>query len=472
VADRTRLPALTQDAPFTFPAIRKASLENGLAVWTVQHRNIPVQTMVLLVRVGSSSDPDERPGLASLTGDMLDEGAGDRGALELNEALAKLGGQFDTEVGPDATFLTLTTLSRFKQRAFELIADIVARPQFSAHEFDRVRQLRGNRLRQLRDVPSAVADRAFASALYGSHPYGHLAIGTMSALEAVTLPEVVDFHRRAFRPSRAVLVVVGDAPHEEILDAATKAFGGWREQPSAGPPLENAAERVLQLPPAPASRLLLVDRPGAAQSELRIGHVGVSRRTPDYHALLLLNLVLGGQFVSRLNMNLREHNGFTYGARSWFEFRLGPGPFQMSASVQTEVSADAIREALEEVRVMRSERPVTQEELDVARASLTRGYPRNFETADQVARSVAQLALYDLPDDYFAIFVPRIEALGLEAIQDAGMRHLDADRLMTLVVGDREKVLPTLASLGVGEPALIDMETFPTNSRMTGSNRP
>ena len=451
MTDRTRLPALAEDVPFTFPAIRKASLPNGLTIWTVQHRNIPVQTMVLLVRVGSSEDPGDRPGLASLTGDMLDEGAGDYGALELNEALAHLGAQFDTEVGPDATFLTLTTLSRFSRRAFELMSDIIARPRFSEHEFDRVRQLRANRLRQLRDVPSAVADRTFASALYGSHPYGHLAIGTMDALEAMTLAEVVAFHQREFRPSRAVLVVVGDASHEEIVNEAGAAFSAWTDRPRSEP-VSSAADRVRQPPGDPESRMVLVDRPGAAQSELRIGHIGVSRRTPDYHALLLLNLVLGGQFVSRLNMNLREHKGFTYGARSWFEFRLGPGPFQMSASVQTEVSADAIREALAEVRTLRGERPVTREELDVARASLTRGYPRNFETADQVARSVAQLALYELPDDYFAVFVPRINALELDAIQAAAARHLDADRLLTVIVGDRAKLLPTLPALGLGEP--------------------
>jgi zinc protease len=455
VADRTRLPALASDAPFNFPSIQRSSLSNGLALWTVRHRSIPVQTMVLLVRVGSSADPQERPGLASLTGDMLDEGAGDRGALELNEALARLGAQFDTEVGPDATFLTLTTLSRFRPRAFNLVADIVARPQFAAHEFDRVRQLRANRLRQLRDVPSALADRAFASALYGSHPYGHLAIGTISALEAVRVEEVVSFHNRAFRPSSAVLIVVGDAAHEEVLGDANEAFERWTEPPDGAAIGPNVA-LALDPPPPVSSRLLLVDRPGAAQSELRIGHVGVSRRTPDYHALLLLNLVLGGQFVSRLNMNLREHKGYTYGARSWFEFRLGAGPFQMSASVQTEVTTDAIREALEEVRVMRGERPVTEDELRVARASLTRGYPRNFETADQVARSVAQLALYDLPDDYFAVFVPRIEALGLEAIHDAAVSHLHPDRLVTLMVGDREKVSPTLESLGLGTPAIVE----------------
>jgi zinc protease len=156
-------------------------------------------------------------------------------------------------------------------------------------------------------------------------------------------------------------------------------------------------------------------------------------------------------------MNLREHKGFTYGARSWFEFRLGPGPFQMSASVQTEVSADAIREAHAEVRTMHGERPVTREELDVARASLTRGYPRNFETADQVARSVAQLALYELPDDYFAVFVPRIAALELDAVRAAAERHLDANRLLTVIVGDRAKILPTMPGLGIGEPTLSEI---------------
>ena len=240
-----------------------------------------------------------------------------------------------------------------------------------------------------------------------------------------------------------------------VEEAAARAFGAWRDPDEiAG---VEGAEAALGEPPPPISRLLLVDRPGAAQSELRIGHLGVSRRTPDYHPLLLLNLVLGGQFVSRLNMNLREHKGYTYGARSWFEFRLGRGPFQIQASVQTDVTADAIREALAEVMAMRGDRPVTDAELELARAALTRGYPRNFETADQVARSVAQLALYDLPDDYFATFVPRVQAAGLEAIHEAAVRHLHPERLITLVVGDRATVEPTLGGLALGEPAAVAM---------------
>jgi predicted Zn-dependent peptidase len=454
MVDRTCLPPLGVDLPFVFPAIRKTRLPNGLALWTVQHRDLPVQTMVLLMRVGSSADPVNRSGLASLTGDMLDEGAGELGALELNEALARIGAQFDTEVGPDATFLTLPSLSKFRDRAFSLLADVIARPQFRADEFDRVRQLRTNRLRQLVSVPAALADRAFASALYGDHPYGHLAIGTLQALETMNLEEVTGFHRRWFRPSRAVLIVAGDAPSAGVEEAAARAFAPWSEHATSAGEDEGASAALGDPAPAP-SRLLLVDRPGSAQSELRIGHVGVSRRTPDYHALLLLNLVLGGQFVSRLNMNLREHKGYTYGARSWFEFRLGRGPFQMSASVQTGVTADAIREALAEVTAMRGDRPVTADELTTARAAMTRGYPRNFETSDQVARSAAQLALYNLPDDYFATFVPRVESLGLDAIHDAAIRHLHPDRLVTLVVGDRNKVESTLGALARGEPALI-----------------
>ncbi len=445
--DRTRLPVPVADAPFAFPAIHKSVLANGLAVWTVAHTSVPVTTMVLLVRAGSSADPPDRAGLASLTGDMLDEGAGDRTAIEVHEALADIGAQFDTEVGPDATFLTLTTLTKFQDRGLLLLADLAIRSRFEAPEFARVRDLRANRLRQLREVPSAMADRAFATAIYGDHPYGHLAIGTIDALERMTLADVSGLHATRYHPANSVLVVVGDRPHEEVLEAVATAFGTWRGD-------VRPAAVGMDPPGPPATRLAVVNRGGAPQSELRVGHLGVSRRTPDYHALVVANLVLGGQFVSRLNMNLREHKGFTYGARSWFEFRLEPGPFQMSASVQTEATAAAIVEMLAEVRALRGERPITTVELETARATLTRGYPRSFETADQLARSVAQLALYELPDDYFARFVPIIAALGVDAVQEAAARHLDPDRLIAVIVGDAASVIETLEPLQLGTPVL------------------
>jgi zinc protease len=255
VADRSRLPAVGADAPFAFPDIRKSRLPNGLEVWSVEYGTLPIATMVLLVRAGSSADPADRPGLASLTGDMLDEGAGDRDALGVHDALARIGAQFDTEVGPDATFLTLTTIARFRPLGLGLLADLTRRPRFDTHEFERVRQLRANRLRQLRDIPSATADRAFATALYGRHPYGHLAIGTSDALATMTLDEVKALHRRAYRPGRAVLVAVGNAPHAQIVEEIATAFAGWEDPPDAA-----AAAPDVEAPVAPAHRMWIAAR--------------------------------------------------------------------------------------------------------------------------------------------------------------------------------------------------------------------
>jgi zinc protease len=436
-----------------FPEVKKRRLPNGMAAWTVEHPSVPVVTFVLLVGVGSAVDPPGRSGLASLTGDMLDEGAGARTALEVNDALARIGAGFDTEVGPDATFLTLTTLARFRDRGLGLLSDLVVRPRFEPHEFERVRHLRANRLRQLRDLPPAVADRAFAVMLYGDHPYGHLAIGTEQALEEITLDEVRTFHQRAYRPSNATLIAVGDATHDELLASVEDAFGGWTDAAAADREFAASLPRALDPPTVESPRLAVVDRPGAAQSELRIGHVAAPRSTPDYHALVLLNMALGGQFVSRINMNLREDKGYTYGARTSFDFRRGPGPFLLQVSVQTAVTADAIRESLAELRAVGEDRPITERELDVARAALTRGYPRNFETAEQIARSCAQLALYGLPDDYFERFVPTVLGLGVGDIRRVAARWLDAARLSTLIVGDRDAFGPALGSLGLGEAA-------------------
>jgi predicted Zn-dependent peptidase len=201
--------------------------------------------------------------------------------------------------------------------------------------------------------------------------------------------------------------------------------------------------------------LAVIDRRGAAQSELRIGHIGPPRATPDYPALLVLNAVLGGQFVSRINLNLRERKGYTYGARTSFDFRKGPGPFLLQTSVDTRATADAIREALGEIAAIRGDNPVTPQELDLARASLTRGYARSFETAGQIARGAAQLALYDLPDNYFELFVPSVLRTGIDDVTRAAVEHIDPSRLVTLVVGDAASVVPALRDAGFGEPVVL-----------------
>ena len=444
--DRGRLPALGPDPSFRFPEIQRRTLGNGLRVWTVEHHAVPLVSFLALLPVGASADPPDRPGLAAVASDMLDEGCGDLDALELHDTLGRIGAHLDSEIGSDATILTISTLERFAGRAAALLADMLVRPRLEARDFDRVRDLRLNRLVQLRDMAPALADRTFARLLYSGHPYGHLPIGTEESLRSMTLGEVAAFHRGIFAPSRMTIVAAGDATHQALADSVEAAFGTWNA--AASEPTADAAR--LPAPPLPQERVALVHRPAAAQSELRIGHVGVPRRTPDYHALLVLNMVLGGQFVSRINMNLREDKGYTYGARTSFDFRRGPGPFVLHASVQSEATVDAVLEALGELQAIRGDRPVTEAELETGRAALIRGYPRSFETAEQISRGAAQLALYDLPDDYFSTFMPKVHAVDEVAVTRAATQHIDPARLLTVIVGDREKVGPGLPRLNLG----------------------
>jgi zinc protease len=452
--DRSTLPRPGTEPPFVFPEIRRARLANGLDVWTAEHRDVPLVSALVLIRAGAAFDPPDRPGLAALTGDLLDEGCGELDALGLHDKLGRLGAQLETEVGADATLLGMTTLSRFANEALVLLAEMIASPRFDQPDFDRVRDLRVNRLLQLREMAPAVAERTFLRLLYGDHPYGHLPIGSEESLRGMQIAEPVAFHHRMYDPSRTCVIAAGNASHDELLRLVDHAFGGWRpDDPHPYP--DPAALPVTATASVDADRVFIVPRPGAAQSELRIGHIGVARTSPDYHALVTLNLVLGGQFVSRINTNLRERRGYTYGARTTFDFRRAAGPFVLHASVQPDATGEASREVIAELQAIRRERPVTNDELELGRASITRGYPRNFETAEQVTRAIAQLALYDLPKDYFTQFVPTIMSLTPSDLTRAAMEHIHPDRLVTVVVGDREKIDGSFAGAGLGEPMAI-----------------
>ena len=447
--DRSRLPALGPDPVFRFPEIAHHTLANGLKVRTVEHPGVPVITFGMQIDGGLGADPAGREGLAAITADMLDEGTGSLSAIDVSDALARIGGEYDVEVGADTTICTLTTLTRFAERGARLLSEMLSAPSMRDGDFERVRQLRLDRLRQLKDLPPAVAERAFLRLLYPSHPYGHLAIGTDGALRAVTREEVVRFHAATFLPWRATLIVVGALSHADLVSVAERAFGGW-----------SGEERVLNLPSSAADfvadvaaspLLAVVPREGAAQSELRLGHLAARRDTPDYPALLVMNAILGGQFVSRLNMKLREEKAFTYGVRTGFDWRRGIGPFAVQTSVHTSATAESIADTLREISDLRGRRPATSEELSTAQASLTRGYPRNFETPQQVGRSVAQLALFNLPDSYFEEFVPKVNAVTIDQVTGVAQTYLDPNRVIALVVGDRSAIEDSLGHLGFDE---------------------
>ena len=450
-ADRSRLPDIGPDPPFTFPRIVRHRLPNGLQVRTVEHHTMPVVTMVVQVEAGAVADPLGREGLAALSADMLDEGTGDLSAIDVSDAFARIGAEYDVDVGPDVTAVTVTALARFAERGASLLADVLLRPSLREQDFDRVRQLRLDRLRQLKDSPPAVAERAFLRLMYGEHAYGHLPIGNAAALSALVLDEVAAFHAARFQPSRATAVVAGPMAHEALLRLVEGVFSGWTD--GAGAVQGHPAGDVEAM--ASQSRLAVVAREAAPQSELRIGHLSAHRNSPDYPALLVMNAVLGGQFVSRINLKLREEKGYTYGARSGFDWRRGVAPFSLQASVHTAATADAIADCFAELDAIRGSRPPTDAEMALAKASLTRGYPRGFETANQLARAVAQLAIYGLPDTYFEEFVPKVSVIQSADVVRAAERYVDPARTMTLVVGDYQTVGPSLGPLGLGEPQVL-----------------
>src|SRR6185436_14219814 len=279
---------------FHFPRIVRRSLSNGLELRAVRHRSVPVASAVLLVPGGSSVDPADAHGLVSITAGLLDEGSRGQSALDIAERVARIGGDLDVEVGMDAVALGVTTLDRFFEVGLSLVHEIVTAPNLANDDFNRIRNLRLERLKQMKDHAAAIAERAFARVLYDSHPYGHLSLGSEPALTSMTVDAARAMHAAMFTPAGATLVVVGDRAEAELLDLATALFEPWRAAASTTPPA------------MPQTPLAVIARPGAAQSELRIGHVCAPRSTPDYPKLLMLNTILGGEFVSRLNLNLRE----------------------------------------------------------------------------------------------------------------------------------------------------------------------
>lgn len=451
--DRSRLPVPGADRPFHFPRIVRRTLANGLELRAVRHRSVPVVSIVLVVPGGSAVDPAEAHGLVSITAGLLDEGSRGQSALEFADRVARIGGDLDLEAGMDAVVVGLTTLDRFFETGLALVHEIVTAPNLANDDFNRIRNLRLERLKQMKDHAGALAERAYARVLYGSHPYGHLSLGSEAALTSVTLDHVRAMHAAMFAPAGSTLIVVGDRPEEQLLDVAAKMFEPWRAALSAAPIDRDAA--LLPPPARPAVKLGVVSRPGAAQSELRIGHVCAARSTPDYPALLILNSVLGGDFVSRLNTNLREGKGYTYGVRTGFNLRRGIGPFVMQTSVGTEVTGSAVQESHAEILAIADARPATPEEVAIAFASLSKGYPRGFETAGQVARSVAQLALHNLPDSYFEDFVPRLARITADDVSAAARQYLVPDRMTTLIVGDLDKIDGSLPGLGLGPHQLL-----------------
>jgi len=442
--DRFVLPAIGVSAmPVTFPAIARDRLDNGLQVWSISQTTVPVASALLVIMRGAVDDPADRPGLAGMTADLVDEAAGPYDAIQLADAFARLGTRLAVDVGSDVTTLGFTAVAHHFRAALQLLGEVVIRPRLAAADLARVRDLRLSRLRQLSSVPGAAADRVFYQTIFGDLPYAHGVLGTTRSLTAATLDEVRAWHARHIQPVDATLVVAGNLTRDEIVRAAGTALGGWRTGPDASTG-RHPPEAMTIVPPS----TLLVVRPGAPQSELRVGHTAPSRHTSAYYRLLTLNALLGGQFLSRLNTVLRERKGLTYGVHTAFDFRRAAGAFVCETSVQANGTAQAIHDVLVEYESVRADGAIGADELARAKASLTRGYVRHFEIADQLVRACAQLVIYDLDDDTFDRFVASIEAVNATDVVAAARSFIHPDRSTIVVVGDPDECQKPIEALG------------------------
>lgn len=452
--DRNQQPAPGATPPTPTPKIVRATLKNGLPVWVVTRRELPTVNVLLQIRAGAGMD-GAQPGVSAMTAALLDEGTNTRSSLEIAKAVEALGASLSSVGGIEQTSVSLQTLTKNLDAALAIMADVVVQPAFKSDELERDRKTRLQSLKQQKDVATTIADRVFNQVIYGEdHPYGHFASGTPASVQAMTREDIVGFYDRYYRPNNAVLIVVGDVTIDRLVPTLERAFTGWTSKPL---PADAAAA-----PARPAARTMavyLVDKPNAAQSEIRIGQAGAARSAdPDYYALQVLNTALGGQFTSRVNLNLRERHGFTYGARTSWAFRRGDGPFLAGGGVFTAKTDSSLVEFMRELKDIRGPRPLSADELEFSRNALLRGYPRRFETPDAVASVLADLALFGLPDSEIGNYLTQVGRVRAEDVTRVASKYLSPETMTVVVVGDLAKIRPGIEALNLGPVTVLDSD--------------
>jgi len=442
------------------PTPASFTLSNGLTVIVSERTNLPIVSMALVIKTGSDANPTSKPGLANFTVGMLDQGTSTRNALKIADDAAQIGTAISTTSSMDSSRVQVRALQKNAAAAMDLVADVALHPTFPAEEVERQRGQRLNRIVARRGDPNGIASVAMASALYGSsHPYGYTELGTEPGVKSATRDDMMAFWKQNFVPGNAALVVAGAIGRDELRKLAEKTFGGWTSSQPTGAE-KKAAEIAPPAGGAVSSKVVVVDLPGAPQTQMRIARIGVPRKTPDYPALEVMDMILGGLFSSRINLNLREAHGYTYGASAVFQYRKGPGPFFVASGVRTNVTGPAIAETLKELTRMQNE-PVTADELTLARDSLIRSLPGAFETTLSSVGTFAGLYVYDLGLDYYAKYPQQISSVGAAEVQAVAKRYLTPGSFVVVLVGDRAKIAPQLQSLKLGTTELRDTDGNP-----------
>ena len=453
--DRTKVPTLGPPPKVSLPPIVTRELPNGLKLMIVEQHELPLADFILVVGRGGTVDPAGKGGVGNLTSSMLTEGTTNRTSLQIADQTAFLGISLFASSQWDASTVAIHTPTAQLDSALALFADVALRPSFPDQDFQRVKKNRLTSLLQLKDRPTAIADQAYASILYGEgHPYGHQLTGTEASINGMTTADLRTFYQTNFVPNNSTLIIVGDVTAAQIERKINALFGGWQKGTVAPYSFPEA-------PKPTTTTVYLIDKPGAAQSSFRIGSVGVPRSTKDYFALNVLNTILGGSFTSRLNQNLREKHGYTYGARSRFDMRQSAGPFTASAEIVAAKTDSGLVEFMNELSSIRDTVPAI--ELRKSKRYLQLGMPSDFETTQQIANQLVPVALYGLSLDYYNNYVSNIEAVTQADVQRVARQYINPSNLAIIVVGDRKSIEEGLKKVNAGPISIRDFFGHPVN---------
>lgn len=428
LADRVAPPPPQKATPLRFPPFAEKTLTNGLKVVVVEHHELPLVSTLLLLPAGRLYEPADKAGISTATAALIDKGTPTRSALQIASAIDQIGGSFGAGAGADtATLYQQVTVDQI-DRGLDLLADSLLHPSFPAEELERWRKqaLSGLTLRQ--SNPGSLAGDAFNRLLFGRHPYGLPSQGTPATVAALTRDDVVAFHRRCYVPRGAILAIVGDVKADATFARVERALGGWTAAAAPSPP-------PFEVPAIDKLRIVAIDRPGAVQTVIRAGQVGIAFKDPAYFPMLVYNSVVAGGASGRLYDEIREKRGLAYGAYGFWSADLFPGAFSTFTSTKTTSTVEALGVLLDVLRKARQE-PVADSELGPAKTKLTGAFPLSVETPEQIGSQVLNATLHGLGKAFLDSYRDRIDAVDAAQVQRFAQTHTDPDRMLVVVVGD------------------------------------
>ena len=419
---------------------QKAKLDNGLSIILVEHHELPVVAIELLVRAGSVHDPQEKQGLANIVAQLLREGTRSKDSLEISEEIDFIGGTLSADSEYDSTSVTATALVKHFKSILDLLSEVARFPTFKTKDIEFQREKTLTSILREKDNKRAIASRHFSEMLYGIHPYAHPSIGTLEGLKAITRKEIIQFHKNHYLPNNSILTVVGDIEPSNILAVIKKTFGDWKEG--------NVHKPTLPLMPKIVNyRIRLVDKPDLTQTEICIGHLGIRRNNPDYFSLMLLNYILGRGPTSRLYTEIRAERGLSYGVKSQFDARILRGPFYIRTYSKNETAIETLRLVLDELKKLKAG-GITKEELDSAKSYYIGHFPLSLETPAQIASKIIEQKFYGLPEDYLEKYLENIKAVSREDVNRAIEGLIDPENLVIVLVSKAEDILKEAKTLG------------------------